>query len=126
MVEDLILGCAFPEGEQGMNVAKNVAFLGGLPQETSGVTINRFCSSGVQAIAMGAGAVAAGYNDIVLAGGMESMSMVPMTGYKPSASPELMATVPTAYTPMGITAGKRREEIQNQPHRTRRIRGVEP
>ena len=104
MVEDLILGCAFPEGEQGMNVARNVGFLGGLPQESSGVTINRFCSSGVQAIAMGAGAVAAGYNDIVLAGGMESMSMVPMTGYKPSASPELMASVPTAYTPMGITA----------------------
>lgn len=104
MVEDLILGCSFPEGEQGMNVARLVGDLGGLPSETSGMTINRFCSSGLQAIALGSGSIAAGYNDVVIAGGLESMTMVPMTGNKPSMSPELMAKHPEAYTPMGITA----------------------
>ncbi len=104
LVEDFILGCAFPEGEQGMNVARMVGMLGGLPEETSAMTINRFCSSGLQAIALGAGSIAAGYNDVVIAGGVESMTMVPMTGNKPSASPEVMAEYPDAYTPMGITA----------------------
>ncbi|MBW1876655.1 MAG: thiolase family protein [Deltaproteobacteria bacterium] len=104
MVEDLVLGCAFPEGEQGMNVARMVGMLGGLPEETSALTINRFCSSGLQAIALAAGSVKAGYNDVVIAGGMESMTMVPMTGNKPSASPEVMEKYPTTYTPMGITA----------------------
>jgi acetyl-CoA acyltransferase len=103
-VEDLVLGCAFPEGEQGMNVARVVGRLGGLPEESSGVTINRFCSSGLQAIAMAAGSVKAGFDDVVIAGGMESMTMVPMTGNKPSASPEAMAEYPETYTPMGITA----------------------
>lgn len=104
LVEDLILGCSFPEGEQGMNMARLVGLLGGLSVESSGVTVNRFCSSGLQAIAQAAGAIAAGFNDIVVAGGVESMSMVPMTGNKLSVSPELMATMPSAYTPMGITA----------------------
>ncbi len=104
MVEDVVLGCAMPEGEQGLNVARLAALLGGLPIETSGVTINRFCSSGLQAIAMAAGAVALGQHDLVLAGGVESMSMVPMTGFHLSASPELMEKMPTAHTPMGITA----------------------
>jgi acetyl-CoA acyltransferase len=104
MVEDVVLGCAMPEGEQGLNVARLSALLGGLPIETSAVTINRFCSSGLQAIAMAAGAVALGQHDIVLAGGVESMSMVPMTGFHLSASPELMEKMPSAHTPMGITA----------------------
>jgi len=104
MVEDFVLGCAFPEGEQGMNVARMVGMLGGLPQETSAMTINRFCSSGLQAIAIAAGSIKAGYNDIVIAGGVESMTMVPMTGNKPSASPEVMEHYPETYTPMGITA----------------------
>ncbi|HTE52947.1 MAG TPA: thiolase family protein, partial [Kofleriaceae bacterium] len=104
LVEDVVLGCAMPEGEQGLNVARLAALLGGLPVETSGVTINRFCSSGLQAIAMAAGAVAIGQHDLVLAGGVESMSMVPMTGFHLSASPELMEKMPTAHTPMGITA----------------------
>ena len=103
-VEDLVLGCAFPEGEQGMNVARMVGMLGGLPQEMSAMTINRFCSSGLQAIALAAGSIKAGYNDVVIAGGMESMTMVPMTGNKPSASPEVMEKYPETYTPMGITA----------------------
>jgi len=104
MVEDLVLGCAFPEGEQGMNVARMVGMLGGLPEETSALTINRFCSSGLQSIALAAGTIKAGYYDVVVAGGMESMTMVPMTGNKPSASPEVMAQYPETYTPMGITA----------------------
>ena len=103
-IEDLVLGCAMPEGEQGLNVARLAGFLGGLPQETSAFTINRFCSSGLQAIANAAGAIAIGSNDLVIAGGVESMSMVPMTGNRLSASPVLMKTHPTAYTPMGITA----------------------
>ncbi|MEM9190666.1 MAG: thiolase family protein [Myxococcota bacterium] len=104
LVEDLVLGCAMPEGEQGLNVARAAGFLGGLPQETSALTINRFCSSGLQAIAIAASSVASGWNDIVVAGGVESMTMVPMTGNKLSVSPEVMANYPTTYTPMGITA----------------------
>jgi acetyl-CoA acyltransferase len=103
-VEDVILGCAMPEGEQGLNVARVCAMLGGLPQEVSAMTINRFCSSGLQAIALAGSSIAAGYGDIFVAGGVESMSMVPMTGNKLSASPEAMARVPSVYTPMGITA----------------------
>jgi acetyl-CoA acyltransferase len=103
-IEDFALGCAMPEGEQGLNVARVIGFLGGLPEEASAYTINRFCSSGLQAIALAASQVAAGWNDIVLAGGVESMSMVPMTGNKLSASPEAMARYASVYTPMGITA----------------------
>src|SRR5690606_14376392 len=88
LVEDLVLGCAMPEGEQGLNMARLAGLLGGLPIESGGITINRFCSSGLQAIAYAAGAVAMGSYDIVVAGGVESMSMVPMTGNKPSAYPE--------------------------------------
>jgi acetyl-CoA acyltransferase len=104
MVEDFVLGCAFPEGEQGMNVARMVGMLGGLPEETSAMTINRFCSSGLQAIAIAAASIKAGYHDVAIAGGVESMTMVPMTGNKPSASPEVMEKYPETYTPMGITA----------------------
>jgi acetyl-CoA acyltransferase len=103
-VEDFVLGCAMPEGEQGLNIARLAGLLGGLPIETSAMTINRFCSSGLQAIAIAAGAIATGQADLVVAGGVESMSMVPMTGNKLSASPELMKLRPDAYTPMGITA----------------------
>ena len=103
-VEDVVLGCAMPEGEQGLNIARVAGFLGGLPEEASGITINRFCSSGLNAIALAAGAIAIGSNDIVVAGGVESMSMVPMTGNKLSASLEALQHFPTVYTPMGITA----------------------
>jgi acetyl-CoA acyltransferase len=104
MVEDLVLGCAMPEGEQGLNVARPVGLLGGLSESCGAVTINRFCSSGLQAIAMAAGEILVGSADTVIAGGVESMTMVPMTGYKLSASPEVMAHFPSVYTPMGITA----------------------
>jgi acetyl-CoA acyltransferase len=103
-VEDLVLGCAMPEGEQGLNIARVAGVLGGLPVETSAQTLNRFCSSGLQAIATAAGQIAIGSNDIVVAGGLESMSMVPMTGNKLSVSPEAMERMASVYTPMGITA----------------------
>jgi acetyl-CoA acyltransferase len=104
LVEDLVLGCAMPEGEQGLNVARVAGLLGGLSEDSSGQTINRFCSSGLQAIATAAGAIALGSADVVIAGGVESMTMVPMTGNKLSASPEAMRRVASVYTPMGITA----------------------
>ncbi|MCA9624109.1 MAG: thiolase family protein, partial [Myxococcales bacterium] len=104
MVEDIVLGCAMPEGEQGLNVARLAGLLGGLPVETSAMTINRFCSSGLQSIAIAAGAIAFGQHEILVAGGVESMTSVPMTGFHLSASPELMEKMPTAHTPMGITA----------------------
>ena len=104
LVEDFVLGCAMPEGEQGLNVARIAGLLGGLSQDSAAMTINRFCSSGLQAIAISAGQIAAGWQDICVAGGVESMSMVPMTGNKPSMSPEVMESMPAAYTPMGITA----------------------
>ncbi len=104
LVEDLVLGCAMPEGEQGLNVARVAGMLGGLSEDSAAMTINRFCSSGLQAIALAAGSIAAGWQDIGIAGGVESMSMVPMTGNKPSMSPEAMEKVASVYTPMGITA----------------------
>lgn len=116
MVEDLVLGCAMPEGEQGLNMGRLASLLGGMSQDSSAMTINRFCASGLQAIAIAAGTIASGYYDIVAAGGVESMSMVPMSGFKPSMSPEIMANYPTAYTPMGITAENvaKRFEISRQ------------
>ncbi len=115
MVDDVVLGCAMPEGEQGLNVARLAGLLGGLPEETSAMTINRFCSSGLQAIAIAAGSVALNQHDIVLAGGLESMTSTPMTGFHLSASPELMELNPNAHTPMGITA----ENVANRFNVTR-------
>ena len=103
-IEDVVLGCAMPEGEQGLNVARLISLLADLGPEVPAQTINRFCSSGLQAIATAAGSIAVGSNDIVIAGGVESMSYVPMTGFHLSASPELMNKMPGANTPMGITA----------------------
>jgi acetyl-CoA acyltransferase len=103
-IDDVILGCAMPEGEQGLNVARLIALAADLGIETPAQTINRFCSSGLQAIATAAGAIAVGSCDVVLAGGVESMTYVPMTGFHLSASPELMDRMPGANTPMGITA----------------------
>jgi acetyl-CoA acyltransferase len=103
-VDDLVLGCAMPEGEQGLNIARVVGLLGGLPTETPALTVNRFCSSGLQAIAQAAERVAFGSSDVIVAGGVESMTMVPMTGNKLSVSAEVMRDFPTAYTPMGLTA----------------------
>jgi acetyl-CoA acyltransferase len=103
-VEDLVMGCAMPEAEQGMNVARIAGFLGGLPDSSSAVTVNRFCSSGLHAAADVAKAIEVGQIDLGIGGGVESMSMVPMGGHRPSANPHLMETHPAVYTPMGITA----------------------
>ncbi len=103
-VDDLVVGCAMPEGEQGLNMARQCGLLGDLPIESGGITINRFCASGLQALALAAGQIAIGAYDCAIAGGTESMSLVPMTGNKLSMSPEVMERFPTAYTPMGITA----------------------
>jgi acetyl-CoA acyltransferase len=103
-VEDVILGCAMPEAEQGMNVARIASLLAGLPDKTSAATVNRFCSSGLHAVADIAKAIMVGEIDVGIGGGVESMSLVPMGGHRPSANPELMETNPGAYTPMGITA----------------------
>jgi acetyl-CoA acyltransferase len=103
-VGDVALGCAFPEGEQGMNIARIAGFIAGLPVEVPAITVNRFCSSGLQAIAFAAGRIALGGIDVAIGGGAESMSMVPMGGAKPSANPELLERWPEAYAAMGITA----------------------
>src|SRR5712664_4754892 len=103
-IEDIILGCAMPEAEAGMNVARNAALRAGLPVEISAITINRFCSSGLQSIAMAAERIVAGYGNVILAGGTESMTMIPMGGNKVSPNPWLMDHNPDAYLSMGLTA----------------------
>jgi acetyl-CoA acyltransferase len=103
-VEDVILGCAMPEAEQGMNVARTASLRAGLPVETSAMTINRFCSSGLQSIAMAAERIASGGADIIVAGGTESMSFVPMGGHKISPNPWLVEHYPDSYLSMGLTA----------------------
>ena len=101
-VEDLILGCAFPEGEQGMNLARNVVFLSGLPMSTGGVTVNRFCASSMQAIHQAASSIISGSGDLFIAGGVESMTRVPMPGFNPMLNPSLIDI--NAYIGMGHTA----------------------
>ena len=101
-VEDLILGCAFPEAEQGMNLARNVVFLSGLPNSVGGVTVNRFCASSMQAIHQAAGAIMSGSGELFIAGGVESMSRVPMAGFNPMLNPSLVDM--DAYIGMGHTA----------------------
>ena len=101
-VEDLILGCAFPESEQGMNLARNVVFLSGLPKSVGGVTVNRFCASSMQAIHQAAGAIMSGSGELFIAGGVESMSRVPMPGFNPMLNPSLIDV--DAYIGMGHTA----------------------
>src|SRR4029077_12897278 len=103
-VEDVILGCAIPEAEQGMNVARIASLRAGLPTEASAMTINRFCSSGLQAIAIAAERIMSGQGDVAVAGGTESMSMVPMGGNKVAPNPWLMDNYPDAYLGMGLTA----------------------
>ncbi len=103
-IEDIILGCAMPEAEQGMNVARIAAMRAGLPHDVAGQTVNRFCSSGLQTIAIASQQIMAGMGKAILAGGVESMSMVPMSSNKFMANPWLASNHPAAYTSMGITA----------------------
>ena len=103
-IDDVILGCAMPEGEQGMNVARISSLRAGLPIESSAMTINRFCASGLQAIALAAERIRGGGADVIVAGGTESMSMVPMGGNKFSANPSLFEQYPDSFLSMGLTA----------------------
>src|ERR1700690_3473997 len=103
-IEDVILGCAMPEAEQGMNVARTASLRAGLPVEVSAVTINRFCSSGLQSIAMAAERIMSGGAEVMVAGGTESMSMIPMGGHKISPNPWLVEHYPDAFLSMGLTA----------------------
>jgi acetyl-CoA acyltransferase len=103
-VEDLVLGCANPEAEQGLNTARQIGFLAGLPDTTPAMTINRFCSSGLQATAIIADRIAGGGIDLGIGGGLESMSMVPMGGNKIALNPAVVEQFPEAYIPMGNTA----------------------
>src|ERR1700736_718689 len=103
-IEDVILGCAMPEAEQGMNVARIASMRAGLPIEVSAMTVNRFCASGLQAIALAAERIRGGGAEVIVAGGTESMSMVPMGGNKVSANPWLTENWPGSYLSMGLTA----------------------
>jgi len=103
-IDDIVWGCAFPEAEQGLNLARYVGILAGLPENVPGVTVNRFCSSGLQAIAFGAQAIMSGMADVILAGGTESMSCVPGGGNKEMPDDAVAAAAADAYTSMGMTA----------------------
>jgi acetyl-CoA acyltransferase len=103
-IEDIKLGCAFPEGEQGLNMGRQIAFIAGLPISIAGCTLNRFCGSSMQTIHDAVGAIASGAGDVFICGGVESMSRIPMGGLNPGPNPELYEKMPEAYDGMGITA----------------------
>jgi len=103
-IGDVIIGCAMPEGEQGMNVGRNIALLAGLPDSVPGMTVNRFCSSGLETINIGAAQIATGQSDVVIAGGAESMTLIPMGGNRFLPNPDLVARDPETYLGMGLTA----------------------
>jgi acetyl-CoA acyltransferase len=103
-VEDLLLGCAFPEGEQGLNVARLVGLMAGLPQSIGGATVNRFCGSSMTSIHYAAGAIQMNAGEVFIAGGVESMTRVPMMGFNPLPNPQFGAAMPAAYMGMGDTA----------------------
>src|SRR3982750_2342755 len=103
-IEDVIMGCAFPEAEQGMNVARTAMVAAGLPVETSAMTVNRYCSSGLQTIAMAADRIATGGADVIVAGGLETMTMIPMGGNKLRPNPAIVDSYPDYYLNMGLTA----------------------
>jgi acetyl-CoA acyltransferase len=103
-IEDLLLGCAFPEGEQGLNVARLISFIAGLPQSAGAATINRFCGSSMQGVHSAAGAIALGAGEVFICAGIESMSRIPMMGFNPMPNPALAENMPASYVSMGITA----------------------
>lgn len=112
LIDDVVVGSAMPEAEQGMNVARIGALEAGIPDSVPALTINRFCSSGLQALAQGASAIMAGWQDVVLSGGVESMTLIAMGGEKPAPNPALMEQRPEVYTPMGITAENVAEQFE--------------
>jgi acetyl-CoA acyltransferase len=111
MVEDVIIGCAFPEAEQGMNVGRIALLRAGLPNTVPGQTVNRFCASGLQTIALAAERIMTGFGTCIIAGGTESMSMVPIGGNKYAPNPWLIENYPSAYMSMGLTAEQVAEEF---------------
>ncbi|MBA3770421.1 MAG: acetyl-CoA C-acyltransferase, partial [Blastocatellia bacterium] len=104
LIEDVIMGCAFPEAEQGMNVARTCSIAAGLPVETSAMTVNRYCSSGLQTIALAADRIRTGGADVIVAGGLETMSMIPMGGNVIRPNPAIVDSYPDYYLNMGLTA----------------------
>jgi acetyl-CoA acyltransferase len=116
-IEDMIIGCAFPEGEQGFNIGRMVALMCGLPLTVAGSTINRWCGSSMEAVHMAAGKIATGSGELFIAGGVESMSRIPMGGFNPSPNPDLYMERPGAYMPMGITAENLQKKY-NIPRKT--------
>ena len=104
LIDDVIMGCAFPEAEQGMNVARTAMIAAGLPVETSAMTVNRYCSSGLQTIALAADRIRTGGADVIVAGGLETMSMIPMGGNVVRPNPAIVDTYPDYYLNMGLTA----------------------
>ena len=103
-IEDMIVGCAFPEGEQGFNIGRMTALLAGLPLTVAGSTINRWCGSSMEAVHMAAGKIVTGSGELFIASGVESMSRIPMGGFNPSPNPDLYEVMPNAYLSMGLTA----------------------
>lgn len=111
-VDDVIIGCAMPESSQGLNFARTIALRAGLPVEVPGQTVNRFCSSGLQTIAMAAERIIANGADVIIAGGAETMSLVPMTGYRISPNPYMVENMPEVYMGMGLTAEQVAQEFE--------------
>jgi len=111
-IDDVIIGCAMPEGAQGLNFARTIALRAGLPVNTPGQTVNRFCSSGLQTIAMAAERIIANGADVIIAGGAETMSLVPMTGYRINPNPYMVENMPEVYMGMGLTAEQVAEEYE--------------
>lgn len=111
-IDDVIIGCAMPEGAQGLNFARTIALRSGLPVDTPGQTVNRFCSSGLQTIAMAAERIIADGADVIIAGGAETMSLVPMTGFRVNPNPFVVENMPEVYMGMGLTAERVAEEFE--------------
>ena len=111
-IDDVIIGCAMPEGAQGLNFARTITLRAGLPVDTPGQTVNRFCSSGLQAIAMAAERIIANGADVIIAGGAETMSLVPMTGFRVNPNPYMVDNMPEVYMGMGLTAEQVAEEYE--------------
>ena len=111
-IDDVVIGCAMPEGAQGLNTARNISLLAGLPVDVPGMTVNRFCSSGLQTIAMGAERIIANGADVIIAGGAETMSLIPMSGFRMSPNPTLAQEFPEVYISMGATAEQVADEFE--------------
>jgi acetyl-CoA acyltransferase len=111
-IDDVIIGCAMPEGAQGLNFGRTIALRAGLPVDTPGMTVNRFCSSGLQTVAMAAERIIANGADCIIAGGAETMSMVPMTGFRVNPNPYMVENMPEVYMSMGLTAERVADEFE--------------